>query len=353
MLAIVLENDQHSRDAITNMLHRLGYSVLHAEHVDEAIYFFSREKNKISLVTSSVLANYAEDLPISRFLLKTPELNLCPLLVSVDEWLQKLPTPFQNRFSRIDAVIRKPFYESHLQQGIVKAHERRSRLRNTLLIYGADALADLEESVFSTAKESHWKLAIRLNTHEELSQVLTHTEFRVGGLIIPAELGTPDVVKELRQFKRTPMGAATPVCILGDFDSNLSHDLRLIGDVFFEKSFSSAVVSHTLSDRLIHHWEAQHTLKKVDLAMKSHKISVEPKDLKSLLKRDPRRWESLAAAGQLFKDQKLLKKALKTNPYSPKIHLSLYHLSSLSERPAIAERAKFYCPRHPEILTLT
>jgi hypothetical protein len=260
MLAIVLESDPHSRDAITTMLQHLGYSrVLHAEHVDEAIYFFSREKYKVNLIVSSAQANYSEDLPISRFLLKASEMNLCPLLVSVDEWIKPMPSPFQSRFSRVDSVITKPFYENRFHRAIIRAHERRATLRNTLLIYGGEAIPDLEESVFSASRACHWKLVIRLKTKEELIQVCTQTEFRVGGLILPAECATPDIVKELRQFKRTVMGAATPLGIVGDYEADMPHDLRLLGDVFFEKKLNPVQIAVRLSKRLIHHWEVQNT----------------------------------------------------------------------------------------------
>jgi hypothetical protein len=76
------------------------------------------------------------------------------------------------------------------------------------------------------------------------------------------------------------------------------------------------------------------------------------KIMKTLLKSDSSRWESLAAAGAFFNNREMLEKALKTNPYSPNIHINLYRISDPSEKTSVAEKAKFFCPRHPEVSEL-
>ena len=142
------------------------------------------------------------------------------------------------------------------------------------------------------------------------------------------------------------MGSVTPLAVTTNFKNTLSKDLRVLGDVFFDSGITATSgIAQLLSSRLIHHWETQKLIREI-------KNNPNQKQIRRLIKRDPLRWESLTLAGKYLKNLSNLHQALQTNPYSPRTYLELFKLSALPEKKLIAKQAQFFCPHHPQILSL-
>ena len=175
MLAILLEDDQHSREVMISLLNSIGYeSVLCASSIEEATYFFKQNSSQIRLIISAHTSNMGPDLPLSRLIIQNRALDLIPLLlVTNDSMPKKLPV-FYNRLSRVDDLLSRPFGLNRLKASIEFAHHRRAELRSTLFYLGSNHGNELAEAVYAGSKQFHWKKVINtLSLQELVSQMKT------------------------------------------------------------------------------------------------------------------------------------------------------------------------------------
>jgi hypothetical protein len=381
MIAIVLEEDQHSRDVIGKMLARLGYtSVLFAGTLEEVGYLINEHAKGLALILASDRAAGGVDIPFSRWVIQSRELDAVPFVVMRDTWLAApsfvMKTP---RHSRVDFTLGRPFGAAKLGAAIAAAQRRRATIRNTLVVMGAECATRAASELFNFGADCHWKSVLPVRTPREFDEALSAAGFRVGGILLSTQAfpqGERDpLLERLGQFRCSPQGrpAMTPVAAYGADPLSASW-LRPYCDVFFpgatevgnpsgpEGSVWKRVLS-SLSSRLIYGGEVVSLICAARKTIKSGSFKEADRAIKAGLKLDGDRWELLELAGVVSLKQhaaavaaEFFEDALETNPCSPLSHLSLLEILSASgdahrARLKLArEQALAYCPHHPQIL---
>ncbi len=357
MLAILLEDDQHSREVMISLLNSIGYeSVLCASSIEEATYFFKQNSSQIRLIISAHTSNMGPDLPLSRLIIQNRALDLIPLLlVTNDSMPKKLPV-FYNRLSRVDDLLSRPFGLNRLKASIEFAHHRRAELRSTLFYLGSNHGNELAEAVYAGSKQFHWKKVINTLSLQELVSQMKTVGFSFGGVIIDEDMVTDALVDWAKAFKKAHLGALTPICVLGR-DPNKIKNMRTVADLFCEQNEYLNEMLSLISNRLFYQWEMRDQIKEIRELIKQQKFSSAKKMLSKVSGLDPERWEILELEGSLAMEEGRIEDAIErfesamvTQPCSAFSHLSLLTLTG-NDR-VILERALSFCPHHPEILRI-
>jgi CheY-like chemotaxis protein len=352
MLAVIQENDQHSREVLTMMLREFGFAQVQATtHLEETLYFLEKEQDTIDLVVSSYSEGDGLDFPISRVILKNPKLDRCPLIVLTENWRNKSFSPFKSRLSRVDQVLSRPFGRASLEEAVASAFEHRAKFRNTLVFYGTEASAKIiEEEIFSNP-QLQWKSLVAFQDPKIFSHYLFHSDRRLGGVLFEADAKVKDAASELRRFKRSRMGSAIPITCFGQDPEFISPFVTFL-DLSFDHSESWLSVLEILSQRSTYSWRVGRMVSSIRQAIKEEKPKLAKRFLNEARAKDEDRWEVLELGGYLEKKSELLLKALDTQPCSPFAYLRLLELLEGSQRRAILQKSALYCPRHPELMAL-
>jgi CheY-like chemotaxis protein len=352
MLSVIYENDQHSREILTTMLRKMGFARVHAtQHLEESIYFLEKEEGAVDLIVSSYREGEGLDFPLSRVILKSPELDRCPLIVLTESWRHRSFSPFKTRLSRVDAVLPRPFGENALRKSVERAFEHRARFRSTLVYYGNETTASqLEEEILSD-RDLQWKRLLFFQEPGPFLEYLGSTENRLGGMILESGPHISQFARELKKFKQSKAGASVPIAFHGQDPEYLTPVFSLI-DVSFERTESWRRPLDIVSRRSVQSWTISEVLRSIRNAIKVDDFELAKKLLKEARKRDSERWELLELDGFVNKDVNLLYRALETQPYSPFAYLSLVALTDSSEKRAVLDRSVLYCPHHPELVAL-
>ena len=352
MLTVVHESDHRSREILSVMLRELGFKHIHATpNLEESLYFLDKEQDRIDLIISSFSEEDGFDFPLARTIIKTPNLDNCPLLVLTEDWRDKPYSPFQRRLSRVDGVLAKPFGKRMLAKRIAQAFQSRARFRNTLVFYGSKTAGiKVEDAIFSNP-EMQWKAAITFSDPKRLSAYLFTHERRVGGLVfeLDAEIGTQ--AEALRRFKRTRQGASVPFAIYGQNPVLIEPFLTFV-DMSFSNGTEWMQALQVLSKRSVNAWSVGNAVRSIRAAMKKNDFEGARRILARAKAIDSERWEVLELEGHLNADPAPLRQALCTQPGSPYAYLSLLPLVSEFERQQLMNQSVLFFPRHPELMIL-
>jgi CheY-like chemotaxis protein len=363
MLAMLLEDDQHSRDVLARLLNKIGYSkVISAASIEEARYHFAEKGLEIRLIISSA-GKVGPDLPLARMAIQNPDLDLCPFVLMTDHWRPRNLRIHRQRMSRVDAVLSRPFGMKKLQHAIAEGHYRRAFFRSTLLLVGIDHEGRLNNAIFEDGDRFHWKKLVTVKNTAELITRVSELKTQLGGILIDPDALEPRMNDWLSAFKRSHMGSITPLVVMSRDPAKIV-SLRLIGDLFcddFQHPSSSERIKpmlSILSSRLLHHWEMCSQLNEIKHCLKIKQPKRARKLLRNSFNLDPARWELLELAGKHAIQtgnhdaaKRFFTKSIEGNPCSPLGYLNIFPFLSPPEKQKWISGAQLYCPRHPQILS--
>lgn len=365
MIAIILEESTHARQVLTKMLTVLGYDVvLSSPHIDEVCFFINQNLSRVKVILSSSTFEDGPDFPLSRLVIQNRELDLTPLIYIQNEshfYSQRKNKP--NPLSRIDDSLTKPFILKDLKASIELAQQRRAELRNTVLVFGKPGLREnAMEAMYECGDSTHWKEVISASSFESLKETIAKNGFRVGTLWIESAFLTPGVVQWLRLFKRSALGAQTPVVFLSQ-SPEFALQVRPYCDLFIpdpetisgKQNLWKRLMVKT-SRRLVYSWRLKDLLSSAREFIKSDEIKLAHKKIKEALSIDPFRWEVQELAGLLAEKAgkneiaiENFKSELATQPFAPLPHIKLILLSFGDEKVKAIHAAALSCPQHPQI----
>lgn len=367
MVAIILEENSHTRQVLVKMLSALGYdSVLGASHIDEVCFFINKNLNHVKLILSSSTFEDGPDFPLSRLVIQNRELDLTPMIYIQNEGHFYSQYRYPNPLSRIDDALTKPFILKDLKASIILAHQRRAQLRNMILIFGKSKLRENAiEAMYDCNESLHWKEVLSVDTFENFKETIGKCGFRIGGILIEPDCFSSQLLSWLRLFKRSPLGAETQIVFLSQAPA-LAHEVRPFCDLFIpDPQFTPLKHSDwkqlilNLSRRLVFSLRLKDLLSSARECIKNDRLVVAQQKVKEAFKVDPTRWELHELSGVLAEKQglkdaavKSFKNELLTQPFAPLPHLKLIQLTSGIEKKKIIENAAAYCPQHPQIQTL-
>ena len=356
MLAIVLDEDQHSQKVLASLLQQLGYTqILHAHGVDELDFYCSQNLNRIRLIVSAFRHEEGLDLPISRITLKHASLNLTPLVFTTNGQLLFKLNFRRSRFSRIDSYIHRPFGIEALKDGIAEAHERRGSFRNVLLIYGKESISAIE-ATYRENNFSHWKETVFAENFADLQKKYQEYGFKLGGILFDSKHTVePHIEGWLNRIRKDLQGSTLVIGVLGQ-DAKAVIPFRLHANIFFDLEASWETVLDQLSERLLHDWESKMFFKRAKEQLKNKNLKRALTILKNAGKKISLTWELLelqgiaaSQEGDLISASDQFLQALKMNPCSPSPYLQLLEISPPEQRKELALKALEYCPEHPQI----
>ena len=358
MLAIVLDDDQHSQKVLTSLLHQLGYyQVLQAHGIEEFDFYCNQHPN-IRLIVSGFRLEEGLDLPITRVLLKYPTLHTVPLVFMTNSRLRFNLNFKRARYSRIDSYLHRPFGLEALRIAIGKAHARRGLIRNVLLIYGKQTTGAIE-ATYRESNTSHWKETVFAETFADLKNKYKEYAHKIGGILFdPNHAHSPQLEGFLNRIRKEPMGSTLVIGVLGQTPKEI-HSFRVHSDLFFEPNLSWPFILEQLSAHFLSDWQLKNHLKLSKELLKLKK----PKKACALLQKDrtlPNTWQKMELQGLIEaqlnhpeKSQTYFLKALDLNPCAPSIYLHLLQTLSDTEKEKMAQKALEYCPNHPQIREMT
>ena len=356
MVAILLEDDQHSREVLSAMLNQLGFTtVLAATSIDEAEYFFSQKKGQVRLIVSSDTSGEGPDLPLSRMVIQNRSLDMAPFVLLTNDWRPAGLSRFRTRLSRVDDVLARPFSISDLKGSLSSAHQRRARLRSSLIVFGTQHSELIERSVFSGSDDFHWKTIIKIQDVQALKKTMEDHPFYIGGILVEPAKNNLELLSWINQFKKTNVGSYTPIGVLSTQAEQIL-PFRTSADLFFNEESDWTQVLTILSKRATLHWEMKLALQEIRQLIKANQVKQAMKELLLALEHDDNRWELLELSGVLRgKGGKSataihdLRKALSTQPCSPFAYLTMMELITGEQKQKIIQEALQYCPQHPRI----
>ncbi len=367
MVAIILEENNHTRLVLTKMLSVLGYeSVLSSSHIDEVCFYISQNLNRVKLILSASSVDDGPDFPLSRLVIQNRELDLTPMVYIQNESHFYSQARHPNPLSRIDDTLTKPFIVKDLKASIVRAHQRRAALRNTILILGNQLHRENAiEAMYDSQDSTHWKEVLSADTFESFKAAVLKGGFRVGSILIAPEFLSHQLVAWLRLFRRSPHGIETPIAFLSQ-DPGLAHEIRPHCDLFVSDPKTVALkmgmwrqLLLNLSRRLLHGWQLRDLLATAKDKIKSGDVGSAKKNLKQALALDSTRWEAHELEGILAEKSGKTEAAIESfktelglQPFAPLPYLKLIQLASVSDRDRFITSAAVYCPHHPQIQAL-
>ena len=374
MSALIYNIDKYSCRVLSKRLQDLGYStVLEARTPAQCQHFLKREQSKIQLIVYCSNRKDSFRFQVFPLLRSVREMAAIPMvLVSETFAIRSGPIAARSHdLPRADYVLSRPFGQQQLIKAIAGAHERRNRKRDVAVIYSATEPAEALESIYYNDPDTHWHKIEWVKNIRELSAIIQEQGFRVGTLFIAPDDQSVIVASWLRRFKKTRLGAMTPVGFLSRDPSQIE-GFRTVCDFFA----SNVKIGSENSDA---DWTNLLTLASRRLLAR-RKIGDLVKDLRSkvklgqyksvrstLLKLTPKcpfSWELIEILGQtsekLGRWQEALdqyQKALALNPCAPVSHLGRLRLIrtggleiSRKYHEQFQLEALRFCPRHPQVL---
>ena len=370
MTAIILEADSHSRRVLTTLLHSLGYtSVFAASDINEADFYFCRNPDRIRLILYSSSPEEGGDLPLSQLVVQRPEMDFAPLIQMSNRRLRQSFLVFRTPLVRVDDYLSKPFGAIQLKRSISRGHRRRAELRSTLLVLSNSLGPRIGEALYTWKASVHWKEVVSVSSPDAFETKLDSNRFRVGAIILDPALCNSSIISWLIRFKRTLIGAATPVALLSRAPER-TLELRQQCNLFFDRperedSYAAEDVSihlgwpeilKILSNRILFGQDAKEIITTCRQGIKAGRLDYAEKLANLGLAHDPARWEFQELVGTIAAKRgnrgeaiERFKTALATNPCSPYSYLNLVRLLDGSERKKILEVGSAYCPFHPQL----
>ena len=355
MMALIVDRDENTRNALANLLSKLGYGpVLMANTLVKQAYYTARFKGQIELIIASDMnpGQAFADLPIQ--LWTQSELYLTPLIELVTDPRQRPPTDPSHR---IDARLRAPFGLRSLETAISQAHSQRALARNRVVVLGP---IPEPQSLARALRNTHWQQVLNTNELERVQEILTHQGYAVGAVVIDPQFAEPGTALWLRRFKRSPLGMVTPVAVLSREPRSI-HSFRLTADLFSDAGAKEnrcwIALLRNLSFRLQNRWSIRDIIQRGRRALKANQWDQLTKAVKAGLQIDPSRTEFLELAGRLAESRgrqgqavQLFLQALKDNPCAPMPYLKLIELMNDGEKKEkILQQGALYCPKHPQV----
>jgi CheY-like chemotaxis protein len=362
--ALILDEDSRSRSVLQGMLQRLGFRNVRSTgdiaNTDSILHEFP---SGVSLIIASDSATGGLDIPLSRYIIQKREFDLTALILTSNQWLAQSTVKFSKKYSRIDEYLHKPFNAIKLRESIAHAFHARANLRNTLVAVTSAHLPAIADAVFNPELETHWQTIAQAENVVELQNLVQARGFRIGGIVLDPELCSEPVCEFLVSFKKTALGAQTPILVLGKGADEM-RKLRAFSNVFITLpespvGFDWSAILLLLSRRLVVAWEAKQLMQagKAQFAAENFKAANEISVLS--LKIDLARWEFLEFAGEIAFHENRKSSAvdaflqvLKTNPFSPLPYLRLSSLLEGSDRQEVEYLASQYCSAHPQVLAM-
>lgn len=360
MLAIVIDENQHSRNVISSMLKTLGYAQtiecvdFHDFDIQCSLY-----GKKINLIISALQQAEGLDFPLSRMLIQNQNLNLAPLVFLTNRRFNLRLSFGRSRLSRIDSYIPRPFGLDQLQKGIIEAHQRRSEFRNMVLILTRETTSAAVEASYTDRKQSHWEEAVFVHSIQELKARYNENDFKIGGIVFDHKLIDSSTRRWLKRMRKTSLGASTIISILGRTPAEVL-PLRDEANFFFDPKEEWDVILKAMSMRLRRDWEAKFILKKIRCSQKAQQGSIVKRLLSICEKRNLPHWEFEEQRGilALSLNQPVqavyhFQKALEANPAAASVYVRLIPQLSPPLQYRVINKAKNYCPLHPEIQNMS
>ncbi len=361
MIAVVFSEKQHTRSCLKGLLNRIGFQrVFITDSIDEADYFFSRERDKIRLIIFEESPRHGLDAPLSRLIIQKDYLRLTTVLhVSngTRNFFRKIVGG--DALSRIDYSLDKPFGIRQLIEGLKEGRKRRSRLRSKLCILGSMPHKPIVEAMYTHEASIHWKKILFAENLNELKKNLEEFNFRAGAIAVEPALWSEDLQSFLKSFKKTRQGSLTPLLLLGR-KATETYGFRDYADLFMDpKEWGWAEILKVTSKRMTHQEEMVEEIQQSKALIKENKIRSAQTKLVRCLGDDENRLEMIELLGQVCELQGRpneaiahYRKVLTLNPCNPSPYLRLNHLMGEKDREVLIEQGKLYCPSHPQLNAL-
>lgn len=342
----------------------LGYdTVLSATTLNEVEYFIRQNLGQIRLILSSDAEVDALDIPLTRAVIRQPELHLVPFVLMLNGGRSSSINGIQgdDQRSRVDGVIKKPFGTLQLKESIELAHRRRNSLRSSLLVLGPESATLFSEAFYACRNLVHWQEVVPVSSTEALGRKIKELGFRVGGILIDPAHCDASVIARIMRFKKSFEGSMAQVAVLSRDPVQVA-DIRLYCDHFFDSPHESEPVEREeillrMSRRLILGWESRHLAGQGRQALGNGDIKIAEKLAKKGLSLDPERGEFLELAGAVARRRGKKQEAIaqfvdaqRANPCSPFSYLNLIQLLEGPELERMLNLARAFCPRHPQVL---
>ncbi len=373
MSALIYNIDKYSCQVLAKRLQELGYStVLEARTPAQCQHFLKREQAKIQLIVYCSNRRDSFRFQVFPLLRSIREMAAIPLVL-VSETFAIRSGPIASRshdLPRADYVLNRPFGRRQLLKAIVGAHERRNRKRDVAVIYSATEPMGALESIYYDKLDTHWHKIEWAKNIQELSTIMREQDFRVGTLFIAPDDQASVIVPWLLRFKKTRLGAITPVAFLSRDPSQIE-GFRTVCDFFAStvrigSESSDADWSNLLtlaSHRLLAKRKIHDLVKELRSKIKLGQYKNAHSELLKLTSKYPFSWELIEILGQtsekLGRWQEALdqyQKALALNPCAPASHLGRLRLIRGGEfdisrdyQTQFQLEALHFCPRHPQV----
>jgi hypothetical protein len=362
MVALILEQDQHSRAVLGEMLGDLGFEdVFPATGFLEIEYLIRQNLGRIRLILSSTAILDGPDIPLTRLIIREPPLHLVPFILMMNGGLDVPLNRMAERLSRVDGSLRKPFGIQQLEQSISTAHRRRSSLRSSLLVLGPSLAPQFAESFYACRNLVHWQEVVPLHSAAELGEKIDRLGFRVGGILLDPGLCDAAVITRISKYRKTHEGSTIPIAALGR-DAERIAAMRPFFDQFFDLPDPTEPVEWEeivlrMSHRTLLAWDSREIIGKCRKALGAGKLPLAQGLAKRGLGLDGERWEFRELAGTVALRQgnrelatRHFRAAQQANPCSPFAYINLIELLQGAELESILTLALAYCPRHPQVL---
>jgi hypothetical protein len=340
----------------------LGYdAALSAADFSETEYLIHENKGRIRLILSSNIALEGFDLPLTRLILREPQLHLVPFILMLNSGRSSVLTRLGDRLTRVDDGLRKPFGINQLKESISKGQRRRASLRSSLLVLGPQIAPPLAEAFYACRNLVHWREVIPVSSVEMLDEKIKELGFRIGGIVLDPALCDASITARIAKFRKTYEGNTIPIALLSKNPAQIG-DVRLSCDLFFDMPNRAEtpdweVIVLRMSRRTLLAWDGRELIAQGRQALNKNQLSVAASLAKRALLLDAERWEfNELAGGVAAKENKKteaiehFRAALETNPCSPFAYLNLIELVDEEQRAQILKLGESYCARHPQIL---
>jgi len=277
MIAAIFSKNQSTRIGIETHLRQLQFSQIYVfTDRHDLTHHLSKEKTIPDIVIFDLLD--ADEFSFRLF----------PASTSILLLVQESEEALKSKHS----ILTKPFGLPALADGIQECMMKSSHRRNHLLIIG-DEHSYFIESTARLHAQIHWSDVLFCNSNERLKQLLKQDAQKIGGILVSGKIN-PAIASTLWRWKRSSDGLDT---VLGSWGTEEEiFPIRTSVDLVWSKDD----ISEDFQDKMII------SLSENSQHLKAHRLLV--------LRTNRLIWNQ-----SFHKAEKMLSKALKTCPSSPKI----------------------------------
>ncbi len=371
MAILIVDDESQTREALRNLLTQLKYPVvLEAKNGEEALKMIQMEKSRVQMILSDLEMPYMDGCVFADRVAEDSELDRIPfLLITSDSGLAQSAQE-RNKIQRIDQFLIKPFRISVLEKNMNLAFIQRAKTRNQLLAIGKEELQNLTP-VLKSPVAGMWnelRVTSRMDEWESTFTIpFSKSTAKIGGILIDPTPFTESEKRRLGEilnvFKKTPLGALTPIVCLS----------RNPREVFYFRANSQffCMKENLLEDwqallmqmetRILSTWQMESLFQEARYFKQDKKYSKARKSGEKMLVLDPVNSEALRFMGDILEilshPQEALvyyQRALEVNPTLPRPYLKILmdpeHTLEGDSLLKIADDAILFCPHQVEVL---